>query len=46
MGISDSYLKRMLGKNQSRIVEKSDRDGLWVRVSKKGTVTFFLDIDT
>lgn len=41
MAISDSYLKACLGKERDKVEEKADRDGLWVRVSKKGAVTFF-----
>lgn len=41
MAISDSYLKACLNKEREKVEEKSDRDGLWVRVSKKGAVTFF-----
>lgn len=41
MAISDSYLKACLNKEREKVEEKADRDGLWVRVSKKGTVTFF-----
>ncbi len=41
MSISDSYLKSCLGRERDKIEEKADRDGLWVRVSKKGSVTFF-----
>lgn len=41
MAISDSYLKACLNKERDKVEEKSDRDGLWVRVSKKGAVTFF-----
>lgn len=41
MAISDSYLKSCLNKEREKVVEKADRDGLWVRVSVKGAVTFF-----
>lgn len=41
MAISDSYLKSCLGREREKVEEKADRDGLWVRVSKKGAVTFF-----
>lgn len=41
MAISDSYLKSCLNKDREKVEEKSDRDGLWVRISKKGAVTFF-----
>lgn len=41
MAISDSYLKACINKERGKVEEKADRDGLWVRVSKKGTVTFF-----
>lgn len=42
MAISDSYLKSCLGRERDKVEEKADRDGLWVRISKKGAVTFFL----
>lgn len=41
MAISDSYLKSCLGRERDKVEEKADRDGLWVRISKKGAVTFF-----
>jgi integrase len=41
MALSDSFLKSRLGKERDKIEEKSDRDGLWIRVSLKGSVTFF-----
>jgi integrase len=41
MALSDSYLKSKLGKERDKIEEKSDRDGLWIRVSVKGSITFF-----
>lgn len=41
MAISDSYLKSCLGREREKVEEKSDRDGLWVRISRKGAVTFF-----
>lgn len=41
MALSDTYLKSNLGKERERVLEKSDRDGLWIRLSKKGAVTFF-----
>lgn len=41
MAISDSYLKSYLGRERDKVEEKADRDGLWVRISKKGAVTFF-----
>ncbi len=40
MAISDSYLKSCLGRERDKVEEKADRDGLWVRISKKGAVTF------
>lgn len=43
MAISDSYLKSCLGRERDKVEEKADRDGLWVRISKKGTVTFSTD---
>lgn len=41
MAISDSYLKSNAGKPRDKVEEKSDRDGLWIRISLKGTITFF-----
>lgn len=41
MALSDSFLKSKLGKDRDKVEEKSDRDGLWVRISLKGAVTFF-----
>jgi hypothetical protein len=41
MAISDSYLKSCLGRERDKVEEKADRDGLWVRISLKGAVTFF-----
>lgn len=43
MAISDSYLKSCLGRERDKVEEKADRDGLWVRISKKGAVTFSTD---
>lgn len=41
MSISDSYLKACLNKERAKVEEKADRDGFWVKISKKGAVTFF-----
>lgn len=41
MAISDSYLKSCLRREREKVEEKADRDGLWVRISLKGSVTFF-----
>ncbi|GGI72866.1 lambda phage integrase Int [Shewanella hanedai] len=40
MAIIDSWLKTTNGQLQSKEFERSDRDGLSVRVSKKGKITF------
>lgn len=40
MAISDSYLKSCLGRERDKVEEKADRDGLWVRISKKGLLLF------
>lgn len=40
MALSDSWLRGALGKSSDGIVVKSDRDGLSVRVSAKGKITF------
>lgn len=41
MAITDTFLRTNQGKKQSSVIEKSDRDGLWVRISKNGVVSFF-----
>ncbi|MEB7891027.1 site-specific integrase [Hafnia alvei] len=41
MAISDSYLKANINKEREKIEEKADRDGLWIRISVKGSITFF-----
>lgn len=41
MALSDSYLKACLHKVRDKVEEKSDKNGLWVRLSQKGAVTFF-----
>lgn len=41
MALSDTYLKSNLGRGRLKVEEKADRDGLWVRLSIKGAVTFF-----
>ncbi|MGV7961990.1 tyrosine-type recombinase/integrase [Photorhabdus tasmaniensis] len=40
MAITDSWLRSIGGKPQERIITKSDRDGLSVRVTPKGKVVF------
>ena len=40
MGLSDTWLKSNYKTEQTGIIEKTDRDGLSARVSKKGKVTF------
>lgn len=41
MAISDSYLKSCLGRERDKVEEKADRDGLWVRISKRGRYFFY-----
>lgn len=41
MAITNAYLKSNLGKQRDNVEERADRDGLWVRVSLLGAVTFF-----
>lgn len=41
MALSDSQLKRFYGRKNSKVIEKSDGNNLWVRVSVNGVVTFF-----
>lgn len=41
MALSDTYLKSNLGRARDKVEEKADRDGVWVRLSLKGAVTFF-----
>ncbi len=40
MAISDSYLKSCLGRERDKVEEKADRDGLWVRISKRAPSLF------
>lgn len=40
MALTDSYLRSVLGREHEKVFEKADRDGLSVRVSKKGKVVF------
>lgn len=40
MAITDTWLKSVNGKEQAKAFEKPDRDGLSVRVSQKGKITF------
>ncbi len=42
MAITDAWLKSVYRKNKSEVFEKTDRDGMSVRVSKKGKVVFQL----
>ncbi|OAT54021.1 tyrosine-type recombinase/integrase [Providencia heimbachae] len=41
MAISDTFLRASHGKKGESVIEKSDRDGLWIRISKNGVVSFF-----
>lgn len=40
MALTDSYLRSIHGREHEKVFEKTDRDGLSVRVSKKGKVVF------
>lgn len=40
MAVSDSWLRAVYGKPQYKMVTKSDREGLSVRVTPKGKVIF------
>lgn len=40
MALTDSYLRSVLGKDSDGVFEKSDRDGLSARISRKGKVVF------
>ncbi|WP_337036389.1 tyrosine-type recombinase/integrase [Pantoea agglomerans] len=40
MALTDSYLRSIYGREHEKVFEKTDRDGLSVRVSKKGKVVF------
>ncbi|MFS1563095.1 MAG: Arm DNA-binding domain-containing protein, partial [Candidatus Arsenophonus phytopathogenicus] len=40
MALSDSWLRAVNGKSQAKMVTKSDREGLSVRVTPKGKVIF------
>ncbi|AOM39925.1 Arm DNA-binding domain-containing protein [Xenorhabdus hominickii] len=40
MSITDSWLRSANGKSQERMITKSDRDGLSVRVTPKGKIIF------
>lgn len=42
MALSDSFLRSIIGKDSEKVFEKTDRDGLSARVSKKGKITFQL----
>lgn len=40
MALSDAALRSMLGKEYEKVQVKTDRDGLSVRISRKGRITF------
>lgn len=40
MALSDTWLRSVTGKERDKVMVKSDRDGLSVRVSPKGRVVF------
>ena len=40
MALSDAWLRSVVGKERDKVLVKSDRDGLSVRVSPKGRVVF------
>lgn len=40
MALTDSYLRSIHGREHEKVFEKTDRDGLSVRVSKKGKIVF------
>lgn len=40
MALTDSFLRSVAGRESDAVREKSDRDGLSVRISKKGKVVF------
>lgn len=42
MALTDSYLRSIINKEHEKVFEKTDRDGLSVRVSPKGKVVFQL----
>lgn len=42
MALTDSYLRSVMGREHEKIFEKTDRDGLSVRVSRKGKIVFQL----
>lgn len=42
MALSDSWLKANHGKERPRLAERGDRDGLGVRITPKGKITFQL----
>ncbi|PHM53264.1 Arm DNA-binding domain-containing protein [Xenorhabdus hominickii] len=42
MAITDSWLRSTNGKPQEKMITKSDRDGLSVRVTSKGKIIFQL----
>ncbi|MGJ0627402.1 hypothetical protein [Xenorhabdus bovienii] len=44
MAITDSWLRSTSGKPQEKMITKSDRDGLSVRVTPKGKVIFSVSV--
>lgn len=42
MALTDSYLRSVMGREHEKVFEKTDRDGLSVRVSRKGKIVFQL----
>lgn len=42
MALTASQLKSFYGKERTKVIEKSDRDNLSIRLSKKGKVSFYL----
>lgn len=42
MSLTDSFLRSIMNKEHEKVFEKTDRDGLSVRVSRKGKVVFQL----
>lgn len=41
MALTASQLKSMHGKAQEKVIEKSDRDSLTIKVTKKGAISFY-----
>ena len=42
MSLTDSFMRSIMNKEHEKVFEKTDRDGLSVRVSRKGKVVFQL----